>query len=64
MSQEEMLQRILAILRDNFKSIKDKQLRDYCCAEKIIKTVLEPELREREKALMHLHTARRAQYDS
>lgn len=54
MKREELVQRVASILGDSFLSVKDPELKNHALAEKIVRTVIEPIVREREKALIYL----------
>jgi hypothetical protein len=54
MKREELVHRVSSILADSFLSVEDDELRNHALAEKIVRTVIEPIVREREKALIYL----------
>lgn len=54
MKREELIQQVMTVLRDSFRSISDQELRNYCAADKIVKSIIEPTVKEHERALLRL----------
>jgi len=64
MKHEELVQQIAAILRRQFRTTAEQELRVLTAAEKIVKSVIHPEVKEREKALHYLYKSRTSSFDS
>ncbi len=64
MKKEELVQQVMAVLRDSFKSVKDPELRHFCAAEKIVNNIITPTVRDHEQALLRLLIRRSSVYDS
>jgi hypothetical protein len=65
MKRAEMITRVAEELRRQFK-IQDRktEMRAYIAAEKIVKTIIEPTVKERENTLLSLFYSRRVVHDS
>lgn len=64
MKREELVQQVAAVLRDSYRSITDQELRHLMIAEKIVKTIIEPTVQEREKQILYLCNSRNSVFDS
>lgn len=64
MKREELVQQVAAVLRDSYRSVKDQELRHLMIAEKLVKTIIEPTVQEREKQILYLCNNRKSVFDS
>ena len=65
MQQEELVQKIAAVLRKQFRA-KDssEEMRCLIAAEQIVKHIMTPALEERERQVAYLYNSRKLQLDS
>lgn len=65
MKQEDLVQRIAALLRKQFRaSDSSEEMRCIIAAEKIVNTVILPAMEEHERQINYLFTARKSIFDS
>lgn len=65
MKQEELVQKIAAVLRKQFKANDSSaEMRCIVAAEKLVSSIIIPELEERERQVAYLYNSRKSVLDS